>query len=756
MPSNIVALGSDFKVNASPFGSPIPAVLADVTALSSGQVLFTWSSLDSRDGSGASIVGAIMSAGGLLGPEFLINTSAEGGQFQPTTVQLSNGNLLLAWDSADVQDGSSSCIRVRTLGPTGAPLSGGGTGLSDFVANSTTSGAQIKVSIASMLDGRQFLTWQSGDTGDGSSGCIRGRILGAVGTPSGADFIVNSTATSNQTDPQIVALSDGRLFCSWVSADPGDGSGTCVRGRFFSSSGTAIANDFIVNSTGTGAQSTVALTAMTGGRVLALWQSSDPGDGSGTCLRGRIFNSAGSGTSADFIVPSTFAGDQSNPAATLMADGRVFMSWVSSDLGDGSLGCIRGAILNSDGSFFNNDFIVNSTVFGSVETPSVTALADGRVVVEWTDTSISQVRARIFGPDSNQYGTAANNVLSGTAANNSLFGFEGDDAFFASGGTDQVFGGIGFDRILMSGNLSDYFSSKTGDVTTLTDRRAGAPDGTVSLTDVEEVRFADVVADISLLADFGVKIVGTAGADTISLTQGLVRPGAHNDLIFAGAGNDKIDGSAGADWMYGGEGNDLYTVDNVNDRTIEGVDEGKDTVKSSVTYQIDDNIEGLTLIGGEAINGTGNAGDNTITGNNANNRLSGGDGNDILNGGIGDDVLIGGIGTDTMTGGTGADRFVFAALSDFGQTKLDTIKDFSSAQLDKIDLSLIDANGIQSGDASFKFLGTSAFNNVAGEVRIVARAGGISLKGDVDGDGVADFSVILTGVTSLSASDLIL
>ena len=71
----------------------------------------------------------------------------------------------------------------------------------------------------------------------------------------------------------------------------------------------------------------------------------------------------------------------------------------------------------------------------------------------------------------------------------------------------------------------------------------------------------------------------------------------------------------------------------------------------------------LTLIG-TAVNGTGNAGNNTVTGNSGNNQLDGAAGNDILIGGAGNDTLIGGAGNDSLDGGAGNDtyRFTLATL----------------------------------------------------------------------------------------------
>ena len=117
---------------------------------------------------------------------------------------------------------------------------------------------------------------------------------------------------------------------------------------------------------------------------------------------------------------------------------------------------------------------------------------------------------------------------------------------------------------------------------------------------------------------------------------------------MSGAGADTLDGGIGADALTGGDGNEIYIVDNAGDVVTEALNEGTDTVQSSlVDHTLTANVENLTLTGSANINGTGNGDANTITGNSGNNTLDGGAGADTMIGGAGNDIINGGAGSDT-------------------------------------------------------------------------------------------------------------
>jgi Ca2+-binding RTX toxin-like protein len=146
-------------------------------------------------------------------------------------------------------------------------------------------------------------------------------------------------------------------------------------------------------------------------------------------------------------------------------------------------------------------------------------------------------------------------------------------------------------------------------------------------------------------------LTGSSSADVLYGGAGddKLYGGAGSDALIGGAGNDYLDGGTGADVMLGGAGNDTYVVDSVNDTVMELSGGGTDTILSSVSLTLGDNLENLTLTGAAALTGTGNDANNVLTGNSSNNILSAGAGNDTLIGGKGNDTLLGSAGNDTYT-----------------------------------------------------------------------------------------------------------
>jgi Ca2+-binding RTX toxin-like protein len=167
--------------------------------------------------------------------------------------------------------------------------------------------------------------------------------------------------------------------------------------------------------------------------------------------------------------------------------------------------------------------------------------------------------------------------------------------------------------------------------------------------------------------------------------------------------------------------------------------------------------------GGDSISGTStnpalrtSNEEDTVFGRDGHDTILGLAGDDHLYGDAGNDTLTGGAGADRLTGGLGKDQFVYTSLGDSAPGAHDLIADFSRSQNDKISLSAIDANSAVGGNQAFAFIGTSAFTNVAGQLRYENSGGTTMIFADVNGDGVADLQIQVAPPLILVASDFIL
>ncbi|MEI7473596.1 MAG: calcium-binding protein [bacterium] len=224
--------------------------------------------------------------------------------------------------------------------------------------------------------------------------------------------------------------------------------------------------------------------------------------------------------------------------------------------------------------------------------------------------------------------TAINGI--GNDLNNSITGYTGNNYIDGGAGDDYIDGGIGADTMIGGLGNDTYIVDNIGDIVTETSTLA------IEIDSVNSIINYTLGANIENLTLSGTTAINGTGNE---LDNSIAGNSAAN-ILTGGAGNDTINGGAGNDTMIGGIGNDTYYVDVATDVIIENLNEGTDTVNSSINYSLTTNIENLTLTGSTAINATGNTLNNYIVGNTLNN---------IIDGGLGIDTMVGGTGDDTYT-----------------------------------------------------------------------------------------------------------
>ncbi|WLI13581.1 M10 family metallopeptidase C-terminal domain-containing protein [Pseudomonas sp. FP603] len=206
----------------------------------------------------------------------------------------------------------------------------------------------------------------------------------------------------------------------------------------------------------------------------------------------------------------------------------------------------------------------------------------------------------------NGVGNTLRNVLTGNSGNNTLNGAAGLDTLSGGAGDDTYvldqFGELALlqetadqGRDLL--NIS-YASTSTTSTVDLSQ---------TSLQNVENVTLTGLGAFTVIGNDLNNTLLGNASVNTL---QG-------------GVGNDWLDGGVGADILSGGSGDDTYVIDNAADKVLELADEGRDLIRTAVSYTLSANVEDGVLLGVAALNLTGNELDNSLTGNAAANILDG-------------------------------------------------------------------------------------------------------------------------------------
>ena len=404
-------------------------------------------------------------------------------------------------------------------------------------------------------------------------------------------------------------------------------------------------------------------------------------------------------------------------------------------------------------------------------------------------------------------GGAGNDYFDAGAGSDKLFGGGGDDvmSFFGTSYTasDFIDGGTGNDSVAIAGDFSGGLSLNSSRMQNVEALSLGAG-FSYSIVAANSLVAAGATMDINafylaagdhLVFNGAAELDGhfrlTGGNGDDQLTGGaqadqfrMIRAG--HDVMNGGGGADTFDISSGftaADQVNGGAGIDtVFLSQNLGAgitfaaQTMTGIEAINLDAGGGHGYTLTTNdgnvaanglltIDGSTLTAGEALKVDGSAemdgrfsmtgghGADVLRGGAGNDQLQGADGIDQLYGNAGIDVLTGGLGGDTLYGGAGNDVFAYGDIGETTVAAFDKIADWNAG--DRIKLAAIDANTGVAGDQAFAFIGSAAFS-AAGQLQVTATASATYIRGDVDGDGGADFMIRLSGNQTLAASAFIL
>ena len=335
----------------------------------------------------------------------------------------------------------------------------------------------------------------------------------------------------------------------------------------------------------------------------------------------------------------------------------------------------------------------------------------------------------------NAIGGSANDNLSGNAIANTLNGNGGNDTFIGNGGNDIIDGGSGADIAVFSGSKASYIITYNSATQTFTivDQRIGTPDGTDTVTGVENFRFADGTFASSLFVGTPVSTVNHAPSDE-TISGGVIPENSPNgSVVGTVTGIDPDPGTvltysllddAGGRFLIDSKTGQLtvansslldYEVATSHSIVVRATDQGGLFLDKGFTIQ-------LTDVSGATINGTDpfwfSSGNDALTGTPEADTLKGLGGNDVLKGLGGNDTLVGGAGNDTIDGGQGIDVAVFSGNRTNYQVTYNsvaqsfTVKDQRAGSPDGTD-TIVNVENFKFADGTFAAL-TLGGANVSG------------------------------------------
>lgn len=310
--------------------------------------------------------------------------------YEPSLATDRSGNTLAAWST----DGDLYAVVVDAAGAAA-------TGIETTVAAASTPGTPA---VLALPDGRFVVAWNDASPIMGQR-VIKARYLSSTGTPINnpvtgtADaFQVSTTALTDDLAPAVVAFDNGAAFAvAWVA-------GSTIRGRFYGTTGLPGGLDLVLATHAAADQLEAPQLGTLGGDALILYRrGTNGGDADNGQLILRRMSAQGIHVGADAIVTDDV---ELGPGGLATQGNDVAVVWSSCTTRSDGAGCgiwLRHYDVNLAPS--GPAMLVNTTLAGDQEDPSVAWLPGKATAVAWTDGSMAApdmdggaVRARIVYP----------------------------------------------------------------------------------------------------------------------------------------------------------------------------------------------------------------------------------------------------------------------------------------------------------------------------------------------------------------------
>jgi hypothetical protein len=320
------------------------------------------------------------------GPEFQVNTYTTGNQVRPSVALNDQGEFVVVWASygSAGSDQDMGSIQAQRYSPDGAAAG------AQFQVNTYATSNQLAPAVAIGPQGDFVVVWASfGSSGtDTSLWSIQAQRYSSSGAPVGSQFQVNTYTSMFQEEPAVAMDPSGKFVVAWKSSGS-SGSDTYygILAQRFDANGTRLGAEFQVNSYTFGYQTRPAVATDALGNFVIAWESAFSGgtDHSGYSIHAQRFSAGGTPLGSEFQVNTYTTNNQYNPSVASDAQGDFVVAWESygSSGTDTSEFSVQAQRFDDTGAPVGAQFQVNSLTGYSQRLPAVASDSNGGFVVVW-------------------------------------------------------------------------------------------------------------------------------------------------------------------------------------------------------------------------------------------------------------------------------------------------------------------------------------------------------------------------------------
>ena len=213
-----------------------------------------------------------------------------------------------------------------------------------------------------------------------------------------AGFSVTTLNVQTTSDRSVASTIEGDYVATWASTLQ-DGSGSGIYARRFNKDGVAQGSEFLVNTTTAGDQLDPAIAMDAFGSFMITWVSVGQ-DGSGSGIYAQRFADDGTPLGSEFRVNTATAGEQTAPCIAADSFGNVVVTWTSDGQDGSGLGIYgqRYSLIALLGAADGAEFRVNNTTAGAQSDSSVVKVRlSGEYIVTWSSAAQDGSGSGIYG-----------------------------------------------------------------------------------------------------------------------------------------------------------------------------------------------------------------------------------------------------------------------------------------------------------------------------------------------------------------------